>query len=103
RRRKDRALRRAGNPERVRGGAAEEHRAGGEREQSLHAPIVPESPGARIPLRSGRKCDDDLRALALSTFERDRAAVLLDERTRDCEPEAGTRNREPRRCRGAEE
>src|SRR3954453_5514293 len=66
-------------------------------------PRVPQTRPAGIPLAGARQRDGDLGALALAARQRDRAAVLLDERPRDREPEARARNRALRRRRRAEE
>ena len=68
----------------MRGRAAQQHRAGGEREHLRHGSRVPEAGRRRIPLRGGGQHDRHARALALVARERDRAAVLLDECARDC-------------------
>ena len=63
----------------------------------------PDAPDGRITLRSGWERDGHVRALAFAARERDRASVLLDERPRDREAEAGARDRVAGRGRRAEE
>ena len=68
------------------------------------APGCPKRRPARHPPTGRRAARRSHRVPSPSRLvERDRAAVLLDERTRDREPEPGAGNRVPRRGRGAEE
>ena len=104
RRGEDRALRCGRQSKCVRRGNADQHRAGGKRENSLHGTRVPEAGGrAASPYAGGAQRDGHVRALAFAAREGDRAAVLLDQRTRDRKPKPGARNRVPGRSRGAEE
>ena len=92
-RRKDRARGRARQRQRAGGRAAERECRGAEHRQPSHAD------GCLVD----RQRDRHRRSLALAALEIDGAAVLLDDRAHDHEPEPRAGNRLPRRGRCAEE